>query len=438
MDEIGAVLGEQHALGDLAHLVAGATDALQTTGHRRRRLDLDHQIDCAHVDSELQTAGGHNAAQTTGLQIVFDQRALILADTAVVGPCQQRIGTVVDVGCGAHLRWWFVLGIDSAADTFGVHLVEPRGESFREPARVGEDDARFVLEDEIDHLLLDVRPDRSLSRGSGGGVRIRVGDAEFGHVLHGHLNRQVESLRCGWGDDLDGGGTGEESAHFLVGAHRRGQADALRGLVQHRVEALEGHREVRATLRACHGVHLVDDHRIDLGQDVPRRRGEHEEQRLGSGDQNVRRSLDHGPAIGSAGVARADSDGNLRRVQTETLGCLGDADQRSSQVALDVHCQSLERRYVEHLGLAGAVRTQLGQLVEGPQERRQRFARAGRRDHQGVRSAGNGRPRTELRRRGSRKCAVEPLASRPRQLLHDVGADTVRGHPTIMPRGTDR
>ena len=54
-DQIGAVFGQQHAAGDLADLVPGASHPLQPAGHRRRRLHLDHQVDRAHVDTQLQT-----------------------------------------------------------------------------------------------------------------------------------------------------------------------------------------------------------------------------------------------------------------------------------------------------------------------------------------------------------------------------------------------
>ena len=85
-------LGNEDALGDLAHLVAGAAHPLQPAGHRRRRLDLDHQVHGAHVDAELQAGGGHHAAQPAGLEVVLDQGALVLGHGAVVGPGQHRIG----------------------------------------------------------------------------------------------------------------------------------------------------------------------------------------------------------------------------------------------------------------------------------------------------------------------------------------------------------
>ena len=72
--------------------MAGPADALQPAGHRRRRLDLDHQIDRAHVDAQLQAGGGDDGLQPSGLEVVLDLGALLLADRAVVGAGQQRLG----------------------------------------------------------------------------------------------------------------------------------------------------------------------------------------------------------------------------------------------------------------------------------------------------------------------------------------------------------
>ena len=81
---------------DLADLVAGAADPLQPARHRRRRLDLDDQVDGAHVDAELEAAGGDDARQPAGLEVVLDERALLLGHRAVVGPGDQRLGAVAD------------------------------------------------------------------------------------------------------------------------------------------------------------------------------------------------------------------------------------------------------------------------------------------------------------------------------------------------------
>ena len=57
-DEIAAELREDDAGADLLDAVAGAADALQAARHRRRRFDLDDEIDRAHVDAELERRGG--------------------------------------------------------------------------------------------------------------------------------------------------------------------------------------------------------------------------------------------------------------------------------------------------------------------------------------------------------------------------------------------
>ena len=60
LGEVAAVLGEQHAAADLADLVAGPADPLEGAGHAGRGLDLDDEVDRAHVDAELEAAGRHH------------------------------------------------------------------------------------------------------------------------------------------------------------------------------------------------------------------------------------------------------------------------------------------------------------------------------------------------------------------------------------------
>ena len=55
--------GIERALARLADGVPGAADALQAAAHRTWRLDLDDEIDRAHVDAELEAASGDDAAQ---------------------------------------------------------------------------------------------------------------------------------------------------------------------------------------------------------------------------------------------------------------------------------------------------------------------------------------------------------------------------------------
>jgi hypothetical protein len=87
------VLGEEHALGRLADLVAGPADPLQRAGDARWRGDLQHLVDRAHVDAELEAAGRHDGGQPAGLEVVLDLGALLLGDRAVVGLGEQLCGS---------------------------------------------------------------------------------------------------------------------------------------------------------------------------------------------------------------------------------------------------------------------------------------------------------------------------------------------------------
>ena len=55
------------------------------------------------------------------------------------------------------------------------------------------------------------------------------------------------------------------------------------------LEALQAQREVRAALRAGDRVDLVDDHVLDAAEHLARAAGQHQVERLGGGDQDVRR-----------------------------------------------------------------------------------------------------------------------------------------------------
>ena len=56
-DEIGAIFGKDDAFAGRADVVAGAADALHAAGDRGRRLDLNDEIDRAHVDAEFERRG---------------------------------------------------------------------------------------------------------------------------------------------------------------------------------------------------------------------------------------------------------------------------------------------------------------------------------------------------------------------------------------------
>ena len=85
LEQVGAELGEDAAARDVADRVAGATDPLQAAADRLRRLDLDHEVDGAHVDSQLQGRRRDQAGKLAGLEHLLDYRALLVGEGAVVG-----------------------------------------------------------------------------------------------------------------------------------------------------------------------------------------------------------------------------------------------------------------------------------------------------------------------------------------------------------------
>ncbi len=86
LEQVGAELGEDAAFGDLAEAVAGAADPLQAAGDRLRRLDLDDQVDGAHVDAQLEGGGRDEAGELPRLEHLLDQGALLVGERPMVGP----------------------------------------------------------------------------------------------------------------------------------------------------------------------------------------------------------------------------------------------------------------------------------------------------------------------------------------------------------------
>ena len=162
-------------------------------------------------------------------------------------------------------------------------------------------------------------------------------------------------------------------------------------------EPLERERQVRAALGLRDGVDLVDDHLLDAVEDLRGLAGQHQVQRLGRGDEDVRRVADHVAPVLLRRVAGAQAD----------LDVGADPAQRRAQVLLDVVGERLQRRHVDEPRAVGA---RLGdEAVERPQEGGQRLARAGGRRDQRVLAGRDRRPGQRLGRRGLRERPLEPL-----------------------------
>jgi hypothetical protein len=220
---------------------------------------------------------------------------------------------------------------------------------------------------------------------------------ELPHVLEWDHDLQVELLARAGVDELDRpSGARHEAPDLLERTLRRGEADALERAAHEPLQALERQREVRSALRAGDRVHLVDDHRLDAPERLPRLRGEQEEEGLRSRDEDVRRRLQHAPPLVGRSVAGAHGDGELG----------AEPGQRAPEVPLDVVVQCLERRHVEQAQALAGGRVQ---PVDAVQERGERLAGSGRRLDEHVPPAGDRRPAVRLRRGGRGERALEPV-----------------------------
>ncbi len=324
-----------------------------------------------------------------------------------------------------EVRWLRSRGtrrLETTVRSLRRELVEAGGEPLGQAAGVGEDDGGGVLLDQVEHPLLDVGPQRPCSR------TVLALLAELGHVLDRDDDLEVPLLLRGGRDHLDRCGAAEEAGHLVDRADRRRETDALGRLVEELVEPLERDGQVGAALGAGDRVHLVDDHRLHPAQGLAGLGGEHQEQRLGGGDQDVGwRGLDPAPLLGR-GVTGAQADPDLGHLGAETLRGLPDADQGRAQVALDVDGEGLQRRDVEH----PAAQLLLGhrlrrEPVDRPEERRQRLAGPGGGDDQRVPTGRDRVPRPGLRGRRLREGGGEPRLRCRTELVHRF----------ILPDGTD-
>ena len=136
LEQVGAELGEDAALGRLPQAVAGAADPLQAAADRLRRLDLDHEVDGAHVDSELEGGRGDQAGQLPGLEHLLDDGAFLVGQRTVVG-AGNVVRAVVGDGLVTHM-----LG---GGKLLPGQLVQALGEALGGAAGVYEDDRRGVL-----------------------------------------------------------------------------------------------------------------------------------------------------------------------------------------------------------------------------------------------------------------------------------------------------
>ena len=96
LEQVAAVLREDDALARRPDLVPGPADALEAARDARRALDLDDEVDGAHVDAELEAGRGDQRGEAAGLELLLDLEPLLAGDAAVVGPDELLAGQLVE------------------------------------------------------------------------------------------------------------------------------------------------------------------------------------------------------------------------------------------------------------------------------------------------------------------------------------------------------
>ena len=322
LEQVGAELREDAALRDGAELVAGAADALQAARDRLRRLDLDHEVDRAHVDAR---ARGSRSRRGTG-------------SAPPSGPPRRARAARARASRGARARDPPSLG----------ELVQPQREPLGEPAVVDEDDRRAVRLDEPQDLGIDRRPDRAARRARcrcpspgrrpGPGARAtRSSRARAcprpGRRPRGRAPCACRRRRASIGRPPETNRPISSSGRCVADRPMRWNGSSTSARAARREIARCAPRLVPAT--ACTSSRISVS---TAAQRVARLRGEHQVERLGRRDQDVGRLLEQLAPLLLRRVAGAHRDAQLRLEPGE----------RAAQVALDVVVERLQRRDVEH------------------------------------------------------------------------------------------
>ena len=253
-----------------------------------------------------------------------------------MGPRDHLLGTPCGTGHGHDLG-----GHRVVRGIVGRQLVEATGQPLAHASGVREHDRRGVLLDEPENGLLHRGPDGCASRPpllrfvEGGHVGQRNGQLEFGRFDGGrgddaHVMTAVQILR-----------------HRIDRSDRRGQTDPLSRSLRQQVEAGQRQAQVGPTLRPGHGMDLVDDDGLDVGEKGARAGGEQEEEALRRRDEDVRRRSRHPLALTCGGVCGADGGADRGRHLAGGSQRLLDTCQRCSQVALDIAGQRAQRGDVQ-------------------------------------------------------------------------------------------
>ena len=285
-------LGKITPLRRLADLVPGAADPLEAARDGGGALDLDHEVDGAHVDAELEAARRDEGGEAAGLELLLDLEALLPRDAAVVG----------------------------ADELLAGELVEALGEALGEAAAVGEHDRAAVARGSArrirgwiaGQMLVRSSPPRT---GPPGCSSIGRTSPSRAMSSTGTTTWSSSGLRVPASTMLTSRPSPMPPRYRAMVSS--GRWVALRPMRWMRLaavavrsppsaqalEAFEAQREVGAALGPGDRVDLVDDHVLDALEDLARLAGEQEVEALGGRDEDVRRVADEVAALVGGRVA---------------------------------------------------------------------------------------------------------------------------------------
>ena len=351
--------GVDAAAADVAHVVAGAPDALHPGGQGARRVQEHDLVQRADVDAELEGVGRHDGSELAGLEALLDPLPHLARERAVVRVGDGRVGLEVDQPRGL-LGELAVVGKDQRRAVGVDALFE------------GVDDRRQALA--VDPLLAQIL----------GATDLQLDALGVFGLEEPNWAGHVAALRLG-------SKAAYELGDPLQRPHRRRQRDALE-LTREASQPLDCRHEVGAALVAGDGVDLVQDDGVNAVEHVAASlRDEQEVEALGRGDEDFGRAAGHAPAIGLGGVAAARHRADVRPVHAVLGSQRVERGQGAEEVAGDVVVEGLQGRDVEDPDRSCG-ELAAGELVDGPEEGGERLSAAGWGGEQDVGTLGDDGP----------------------------------------------
>ena len=258
LQHLEAVGRHQHRLRRLVEPVIGAADPLQDARCALRRADIDHEIDIAPIDAEIERGRAHHRAQSAGHHGVLDLAPLRHVERAVM----QRDGEIVVVDAPQFLEQEFGLA-----------------------AGIDEDKRGLVALDQVVDFAERVAR------------RMPSPGQMLGRIEHGHLR-----LRAGLRDNQIGVRLPlrrlrhQEAAEIVGLGHGRGKAD--RGeLRRQREQSRQAERQQVAALGGDQRMQFVEHHTLERAEQIGRVGGcQQQRQLLRRGEQECR--ADSGAGVG--------------------------------------------------------------------------------------------------------------------------------------------